>query len=166
MIKKIVEDAINEQIKNELHSAYLYLSMSAYCESINMAGSAHWLRSQYEEEVSHAMRLFDYLNNRGGRVVLQTIEQPPKDFKSLADIFETVLAHEQKVTNMINQLFELAVKENDYPTQVELQWFIMEQVEEENTASEIVEKLKIIGDQGTALFMLDKHLGKRGAEHE
>lgn len=165
MIKKIVEEAVNEQIKNELYSAYLYLSMSAYCESINMTGSAHWLRLQYEEELSHAVRLFDYLHDRGGRVVLQAIDQPPKDFKSLADVFENVLAHEQKVTAMINKLYELAVKENDYPTQVELQWFITEQVEEEKSASEIVENLKIIGEQGTALLMLDKHLGKRGKEN-
>lgn len=164
MLKKVLEDAVNKQINNELYSAYFYLSMSAYCDSINFSGSAHWLRLQYEEELSHAMRLFDYLNNRGGRVVLQAIDQPPTDFKSLLDVFENVLAHEQQVTDMINKLYELAVAENDYPTQVELQWFITEQVEEEKSASEIVEKLKIIGDRGTALLMLDINLGKRGAE--
>ncbi len=164
MVKKIIEDAINAQIKNELYSAYFYLSMSAYCTSINMRGSAHWLRLQYNEELSHAMRLFDFLTNRGGRVALQAIDQPPQNYKSLLDVFEKVLAHEQKVTAMINELYELAVKENDYPTQIEMQWFINEQVEEESTASEIIEKLKMVGDQGPALLMIDAHLGKRGSE--
>ncbi|MFQ5770503.1 MAG: ferritin [bacterium] len=163
MINKTVENAINAQIKHELDSAYLYLAMSAHCESINLNGFAHWLRSQYEEELSHAMRLFDFLNERGGRVILQSIDQPPADFRSPLEMFKQVLEHEKKVTGLIHQLYELAVKENDYPTQVELQWFITEQVEEEASVGNIVEQLKLAGEHGTALLMMDKHLAKRGA---
>jgi len=161
MLSKTMQDAVNEQIKNELYSAYLYLSMSAHCEAANLPGSAHWMRLQTQEEMSHAMKLFDYVNDHGGRVVLQAIDRPPADFKSLLDIFQQVLEHEQKVTGMIHQLYDLAVKENDYATQVELQWFITEQVEEEKNASGIVEHLKLIGDHAGALFMMDRQLGAR-----
>ncbi len=161
MLSKTLEAAINEQIKNELYSAYLYLSMSAYLEANNMPGSARWMRLQSEEETSHAMKLFDYMNDRGNRVVLQAIDQPPSEFASVLDIFEKALEHEQKVTGMINRIYELAVKENDYPTQVELQWFITEQVEEEKSAGDIVEQLKIVGEHGPSLIMLDRALGAR-----
>lgn len=161
MLKNNIEDALNEQIKNELYSSYLYLSMSAHCESINLSGFAYWLRLQYEEEVSHAMKIFEHINDRGGRVILQAIDQPPSDFRSPLHIFENVLEHERQVTEMINKLYELALNESDYPAQVMLQWFISEQVEEEKMAGEIVEQLKLIGDQGTALLMLDKRLGSR-----
>jgi ferritin len=162
MLSKALEGAINDQIRDELYSSYLYLSMSAYFEASNMPGSARWMRLQSEEEVSHAMKLFDYMNDRGSRVVLQGIEQPPAEFASTLDIFEKALAHEQKVTGLINSIYELAVKENDYPTQVELQWFITEQVEEEKSASDIVEQLKLVGDHGPSLIMLDRALGARG----
>jgi len=162
MLSKVVQDALNQQIKDELYSSYLYLSMSAYCETINLPGFAHWMRLQSEEELSHAMKLFDYVNDRGGRVVLQGIDQPPAEFNAPLDIFQQVLEHEQKVTGLIHQLYALALKENDYPTQVELQWFIKEQVEEEKSAGEIVEQLKVIGDHSTALLMLDRQLGARG----
>jgi ferritin len=161
MLSKTLEQAINDQIKNELYSAYLYLSMSAYFEANNMPGSARWMRLQSDEEVSHAMKLFDYVNDRGGRVVLQGIDQPPAEFGSTLDIFEKALAHEQKVTGMINRIYDLAVKENDYPTQIELQWFITEQVEEEKNAGDIVEQLKVVGDHGPSLIMLDRALGAR-----
>lgn len=161
MLSKTLEGVLNDQIKNELYSAYLYLSMAAYCESINLGGFAHWLRLQYEEEVSHAMKFFDHINNRGGRVVLQAIDQPPSDFKSPLQLFENVLEHELKVTGMINKLYEIAQKEKDYPAQIMLQWFIEEQVEEEKTASEIVEQLKLIGDRGPALLILNHQLGSR-----
>jgi ferritin len=161
MLSTSLEQAINDQIKNELFSGYLYLSMSAYLEANNMPGSARWMRLQSQEEVSHAMKLFDYLNDRGNQVVLQAIDQPASEFESVLDIFEKALAHEQKVTALINGLYELAVEENDYPTQIELQWFITEQVEEEKSAGEIVEQLKVIGDHGPSLIMLDRQLGAR-----
>src|SRR5215203_264239 len=132
--KQPVQDAINNQINKELFSAYVYLSMSGYCESINLPGFAHWMRMQAQEEVSHGMRLFDYVNNRGGRVELQAIEKPPTDFQSPLALMQGTLEHEQRVTAMIEKLYELAAKENDYATQAELQWFIIEQVEEEKNA--------------------------------
>ena len=166
VIKEPVQRAVNEQIKNELYSAYVYLSMSAYCETINLRGFANWMRLQSREEVAHAMRLFDFLNNRGGRVILQPIDQPPVDFGSPLDVAQQTLEHEQKVTAMIENLYELAAKENDYATQAALQWFITEQVEEESNASQIVEQLKMIGDNRTALLMLDMELAKRRPEAE
>ncbi len=162
MLSKTVQDTINEQIKNELYSAYLYLSMSAYCEAANLHGFAHWMRVQSQEEVSHAMKFFGFVFDRGGRVALQAIDQPPVDFKSPLDLFQQTLQHEQKVTGLINHIYELATKENDYATQTFVQWFITEQVEEEKNASQILEQLKAIGDQPAALFMLDGFLGKRG----
>jgi ferritin len=162
VLSKVVQDTINDQIRNELYSAYLYLSMSAYFEAANLHGCAHWMRVQSQEEVSHAMKFFEFVFDRGGRVVLQAIDQPPVDFKSPLDIFQQTLQHEQKVTAMINHIFELAVKENDYATQTFVQWFITEQVEEEKNASQILDQLKAIGDQPAALFMLDGYLGKRG----
>jgi len=161
MLSKTLEGAINDQIRDELYSSYLYLSMSAYFETNNMPGSARWMRLQSEEELSHAKKLFDYMNDRGSRVVLQGIEQPPAEFASTLDIFEKALAHEQKVTGLINTIYELAVKENDYPTQIELQWFITEQVEEEKNAGDIVDQLKMVGDHRPSLIMLDRALGAR-----
>ena len=161
MLSKVVQDGINEQIKNELYSAYLYLSMSAHFEAANLSGFAHWMRLQSQEEVSHAMKFFDFVNNRNGRVVLQAIDQPPVEFGSSLDIFEQTLEHERKVTAMINRLYKLALEESDYPTQVMLQWFIEEQVEEEASAEQIVEMLKMIGDETRSLIMLDRELGQR-----
>lgn len=161
MLSNAVEKAINDQIKNELYSAYLYLSMSAYLESANLPGMARWMRLQSDEEMAHAMKFFDYVYDRGGRVVLQAIDQPPAEFGSPLDVFEKALAHEQKVTGLINQIYDLAVKENDYPSQIELQWFITEQVEEEKSAGDIVELLKVIGDHGPSVIMVDTQLGAR-----
>jgi ferritin len=154
---------MNEQVKHELYSAYLYLSMSAYCESVNLPGFAHWLRVQVQEEMRHAMKFYDFINERGGRVVLQAIDQPPTAFESPLDIFEKTLEHERKVTDLIHGLYALAVEEKDYATQVFLQWFVTEQVEEENSAAQILETLRRIGDQGHALLMLDRELARRGA---
>lgn len=156
-------DGMNEQVKHELYSAYLYLSMSAYCESVNLPGFAHWLRVQVQEEMRHAMKFYDFINERGGRVVLQAIDQPPTAFESPLDIFEKTLEHERKVTDLIHGLYALAVEEKDYATQVFLQWFVTEQVEEENSAAQILETLRRIGDQGHALLMLDRELARRGA---
>lgn len=161
MFNKKLQDAINDQIKHELYSAYLYLSMSAHFEGVNLPGFARWMRLQSQEESSHAMKLFDFIHERGGRVVLQAIVQPPADFKSPLDVFQQALEHEQKVSGMIHRLYELAGKENDYATQVMLQWFITEQVEEEKTAGDIVEQLKMVGEQPAGVFMLDRQLGAR-----
>ena len=161
MLSRKVQDAINEQIKHEFFSSYLYLSMSAHLESAHFSGFARWMRLQSQEEMSHAMKLFDFVQEREGRVVLQAIDQPPAKFKSPLDVFQQALEHERKVTAMIHKLYDLAGKENDYATQVMLQWFITEQVEEEKTAGEAVEQLKMIGDEVTPLLMLDKQLGAR-----
>lgn len=159
-----IQDAINDQIHHEFHSAYVYLSMSAYLEAANFTGFAQWMRIQAREEVSHAMRLFEYVNDRNGRVQLKALEQPPQNFKSVLDTFENALQHEQKVTSMIHSLYALATKENDYATQVALEWFIREQVEEEATATKIVDRLKIAGNDGAALLMLDNEMGAREAD--
>jgi ferritin len=163
MINKTVQDAINEQIKNELYSAYLYLSMAAYFESLNLPGFTNWMKVQASEEQEHAMKFFEYLYERGGRVQLKAIDQPPFEWGSAMQAFEQVLDHEQKVTGMIHSLYALAVKENDYASQVMLQWFITEQVEEEKNAAAIVEQLKLIEARETAVLMLDHDLGKRSA---
>ena len=164
MITKKMQDAINEQIKNEVYSAYLYLSMSAYFESNNLAGFAKWLRIQYEEEMSHALKLYDHVNERGGRVKLLAIPEPQSEWSTSFEVFNQVLEHEQHVTSLIHKLYETALEENDYAAQVMLHWFINEQVEEEKNATEIVELLKLIDARGTAVLMLDKQLGKRGKE--
>jgi ferritin len=164
MLSKAMQDAINEQIKNELYSAYLYLAMAAYSEANSLPGFAHWLRVQSDEEVAHAMKFFDFVNERGGRVVLHAIDQPPVEFESPVEIFEQTLNHERKVTGMIHHLYELALEEKDYPAQVMLHWFIDEQVEEESNATQILDTLKMIGDKGQALVMLDRELAKRGAD--
>jgi len=163
MLNKTVERAINDQIRAELYSAYLYLSMAAYSAAANLPGFAHWMKVQSQEETEHAMKFFNYVNERGGRVVLKALDQPPVEFGSPVDLFKKVLEHEQLVTGLINDLYELAVKENDYATQVLLHWFIEEQVEEEASAAQIVETLKMAGDKGNALIMVDKGLAKRGA---
>jgi ferritin len=163
MINKPVQDAINEQIKHELYSAYLYLSMAAYFESVNLSGFTNWMKVQASEEQGHAMKFFDYVFERGGRVQLKAIEQPPVEWKSPMDAFAQVLEHEQKVTALIHSLYALALKESDYASQIMLQWFITEQVEEEKNASDIVEMLKMIGAHDTAILMLDHDLGKRSA---
>jgi ferritin len=164
MLDTHVQNAMNEQIKNELYSAYLYLSMSAYCEEASLPGFAHWMRSQAQEEMEHGMKFFRFIAERGGRVVLQAIDQPPGEFESPTAIFAETLAHEQKVTAMIHDLYALSVEQKDYASQVFLQWFVEEQVEEEANATEILETLKRIGDKGQALVMLDRQLGARGAE--
>jgi ferritin len=164
MFNEKVMDAMNEQIKNELYSAYIYLSMAAHFEAVNLPGFAHWMRMQSNEEVEHAMKFFDFINERGGRVELKAIDQPPIEWGSPFEIFETALGHEQKVTGMINNIFETAVQEKDYPSQIMLQWFIDEQVEEEKSAGEIVETLKMFGEKDTVIMLLDRQLGERAEE--
>lgn len=164
LIETSVQDAINKQIKNELYSAYLYLAMSAHFEAETLPGFAQWTRLQAQEEVEHAMRLFDYLNERNGRVVLQTIEQPPVKFGRPLEVFEMILEHEQKVTALINNLFEVALDKKDYATQVMLHWFIEEQVEEEDNAGLMVERLRLAGDNNAAILQLDHIAGSRQGE--
>jgi ferritin len=163
MISKTLQDAINDQIRHEINSAYLYLGMSMYAYATNLPGIGTWLRLQWQEELGHAMKFAGIVGDRGGRVTLQAIDKPPAEFKSPLDVFQQVLAHEQKITALINKLYETALKENDYSTQVELQWFIREQVEEEKAAAGIVEQLKMVGESGTPLLMLDRQLAARGA---
>jgi ferritin len=161
MISKTMQDAINAQINNELYSAYLYLSMSAYFESQNLPGSAKWMRTQHGEEQTHAMKLLDHLVDRGGRVVLKAIDQPPAEFESVQAIWDMVVEHEKKVTEMIHKLYEQAVKEKDYPTQTMLTWFINEQVEEEKTAALMAERFKLAGKNAANLLLFDGHFTKR-----
>ncbi|MGD0038487.1 MAG: ferritin [Bacteroidota bacterium] len=163
MISKLLQDAINEQINFELFSAYLYLSMSAYFETQNLSGFANWTRVQYQEETGHAMKLYKYVFDRSGAVTLKSIAQPATKFKTPLDIFKEILKHEQKVTSLINKLYELAVKEKDYAAQIFLQWFINEQVEEEKNAIDIINMLEMIGDSPVSLIMADRQLGMRKA---
>ncbi|MBI1794668.1 MAG: ferritin [Chloroflexi bacterium] len=162
MIPKSMQDAINDQINKELYSSYLYLSMAAYFEEKNLPGFAKWMRVQEGEERAHAMKLFDFLVERGGQVLLKAIQAPETDWKTSLDLFKQVAEHEAKVTASIYALYELALKEKDYPAQVTLQWFITEQVEEEKNVMEIVQQLEMIDARGTAVLMLDHRLGKRG----
>jgi ferritin len=160
-LSEVMRGALNEQIKHEFYSSYLYLSMSDYCESINLPGFAHWMRLQSQEEYTHAMKIVDFIQDRGGRVQLLAIDQPPADFASPLDVFQQALEHEREVTGMINDLYGLASDEKDYASQAFLQWFVMEQVEEEKTATQMVDTLKMIGDKGDALIMLDRELAGR-----
>lgn len=164
MLNADLENALNDQLNSELYSAHLYLSMASYFETENLNGFAHWMREQHKEEVSHAMRLFDYINDRNGRVVVQAIEQPPIEFESVLSAMEMTLEHEREVTRMIEDLYREAQSQKDYATHVLLEWFIEEQVEEEKSAVEIVEHLKLIGDDGTGLLILDGRMAERSSE--
>lgn len=164
MISQGLTRQINEQINVEFFSAYMYLAMSADCADRNLTGFAHWLRAQAEEEVDHAMRFFNFLLERGARVELQEIEGPPSSFGSPLEIMQKSLEHERFVTARINELYATALEEKDYPAQVLLQWFVTEQVEEEASIDEIVERMKLFGEEGSALLMLDTQLGARPAE--
>ena len=164
MIKQSMQDAINDQINKELFSAYIYLAMAAHFESKNLPGFSRWLRLQSEEELEHAMKFYRYLQERGGEVVLKSIDQPQAHWDTALLAFKDVLAHEQFITTSINKLYEMALKENDYPSQMMLQWFINEQVEEEANATLIVEQLKMIEERENSMLFLDNQLGKRETE--
>ena len=161
MFKEKVQSALNEQLNWELYSSYLYLSMSAYFQAINLLGFANWMRVQAQEELVHAMKFYDFINERGGRVILQQVEPPPTEWSSPVDVFENAYKHEQKITGLINDLVNLAVGEGDHATNIFLQWFVTEQVEEEASADEVVQKLKLVGDDSSGLFMLDREMGQR-----
>ncbi|UCG76509.1 MAG: ferritin [Gemmatimonadota bacterium] len=161
MMNTKVQNAINDQIAQEFFASYLYLSMMIYFEGQSLGGFAHWMRMQAEEERAHALKLLEFLIERGGRVELQAIDKPAADFESPLAVMQSALAHEQKVTKRITDLYELVVAERDYPAQVMLQWFITEQVEEEASAGAIVDQLTLAGDSGSTLLMLDAKLGQR-----
>lgn len=161
MLSQKIQDALNEQINAELWSAYLYLSMGMYCEDKGLPGVANWFRIQFKEEQAHAEIFINYLVQRGGRVMLQPIEAVPTDWASPLAAFEDTLAHEEKVTALINNLYALAEAEHDYATRGKLDWFVSEQVEEEETAKNLIDRLKLIGNDGLALYMLDQELASR-----
>jgi len=161
MLNNKVEKALNDQTNAEMYSAYLYLSMSAYFQSISLMGCANWMRVQAQEEMFHAMKFYDFINERGGGVVLKAIDAPPTEWGSPLATFEAVLEHEQKVTGLINSLVEVAQEEHDHATNIFLQWFVTEQVEEEDNADTIIQKIKLMGDARGGLFMLDSELGQR-----
>ncbi len=163
MLSKTMQDAFGAHINHELYSSYLYLSMSLYFEGRSLPGFARWMRIQSTEENSHGMKMLDHVLDRGGSVTLQAIEQPAADFKSALDVFERTVAHEQKITAEINALYATAMKENDFASMEMLQWFIKEQVEEEKNSNLILEQLKLAGDKGSSLVMLDHRMGKRGS---
>ncbi len=161
MIGKKMQDAMNEQIQYELASSYLYLSMVAYFQSSGLDGMAQWMRAQTQEEVVHAMKLFDHINDRGGKVELLALTQPTTEWASPLTAFQAAWKHEQFVTSRIDNLVELAAEENDHPAGILLQWFVTEQVEEEASASKVVQMLERVGDSGNGLIMLDRELGAR-----
>lgn len=161
MIEKEMVEELNEQINAELFSEYIYLAMAAYLQNENLPGFAHWMKKQALEEREHSMKFFDYVVERGGRVVLKQLGEPPKEWSSVLDVFEKAFAHEKMISSRINKLMALAKEKRDYATESMLKWFVDEQVEEEASASEIVEKLKMIGESKGSLLMLDKGMGKR-----
>ncbi|MBF0525631.1 MAG: ferritin [Deltaproteobacteria bacterium] len=161
MIHDKMQQAINEQINAELYSSYLYLSMTSSFYSINLPGFANWMRVQTQEELVHAMKFYDYLISRGGRVILKPIEGVPTSWESPLAVFEDAYKHEQKVTGLINKLVDLAIESSDHATNTFLQWFVNEQVEEEASADGVVQKLRLMGGQGSALFMIDQELATR-----
>jgi len=161
MISKKMVEALNEQVNAEMYSAYLYLSMESYFKSLNLNGFANWMRVQTQEEMVHAMKIYDFINERGGRVTLKQIDGPPTEWKSPMAVFEAVYTHEQKVTGLINRLVDLAIEEKDHATNTFLQWFVNEQVEEESSADEKVQQLKMMEKAPGGMFMLDRELGQR-----
>jgi len=161
MVGEKIQGAFNEQINAELYSSYLYLSMSAYFESVNLKGFANWMRVQAQEELVHAMKFYDFIIERGGKVHLLSVEEPPITWNSPLHAFEDSYLHERKITGMINRLVDLAIEEKDHASNSFLQWFVNEQVEEESSADNVVQQLKLAGDQGSGLFMVDRELATR-----
>lgn len=161
MISPAMEKALNNQINKELYSSYYYFAMAAYLDNEGFEGMANFMKAQALEETTHAQKFYDYISEQGGRVVLEAIDKPPVDYKSPKEIFSLALEHEKFVTSLINNLVKLALEENDFATKAFLDWFITEQVEEEATMDNIVNKFKIVGDNGHGLLMLDTQLGER-----
>jgi ferritin len=163
MISDAMKQQLLQQLNEEFYSAYLYLAMSAYCSKIEFNGAARWLKFQYDEEIGHATKIYNYLVDQGVHVVLDAIRQPPSDFGTMLEVFKASLKHEQKMSEGLNVLSDLALKEKDHATYNLLQWFVNEQVEEEATLGEILSKLKLVKDDGYGLLMVDNELGSRPA---
>lgn len=161
MLTDKMQKALNGQMNAELYSSYLYLSMNAYFKSVNLDGFANWMYYQAQEELEHAMKFYDFICQRGGRVQLAQIEAPPSEWNSPLAVFEDTLAHEQKVTGLINDLVEIANEERDHASQIFLQWFVSEQVEEEDSVGGVLEQLKLMGEAKGGLFMMDREMAKR-----
>jgi ferritin len=161
MLTEKMQKALNGQMNAELYSSYLYLSMNAYFKSVNLDGFANWMYYQAREELEHAMKFYDFISQRGGRIQLAQIEAPPSEWNSPLAVFEDTLAHEQKVTGLINALVEIAHEERDHASQIFLQWFVSEQVEEEDSVGGVLEQLKLMGEAQGGLFMMDREMAKR-----
>ncbi len=164
MISKQMEEKLNEQINKEMYSSYLYLAMSAYLSEKYLDGFAHFFRVQSHEEWMHAMKIYDYINEQGGRVELEKIEKPPKEFKDVEDIFTKTLEHEKFITKSIQELFEAAMKEKDYATAGMLDWFVKEQIEEEANMDNALNKVKMAGNAPHALMFLNEKFGQRKSD--
>jgi ferritin len=161
MLTEKMQTALNGQLNAELYSSYLYLSMNAYFKSVNLDGFANWMHYQAQEELEHSLKFYDFIIQRGGKVQLQQIEAPPGEWSSPLAVFEATLEHEQKVTGLINDLVDVAHEERDHASNIFLQWFVSEQVEEEENVGGVLEQLKLMGDAKGALFMIDRELAKR-----
>jgi len=161
MISDKIQEAFNKQINAELYSSYLYLSMAAYFESLNLPGFANWMRCQAQEELIHAMKFYTFIHDRNGTVTLTAIDGPPVQWDSPLAAFKDANLHEQKVTSMINALVDLAIQERDHASNTFLQWFVTEQVEEESSSDQVVQKLKLAGSEGSGLFMIDQEMAQR-----
>jgi len=166
MLSEKMQEALNGQLNAELYSSYLYMSMNAYFKSINLDGFANWMHFQAQEELTHAMKFYDFIIQRGGKVRLQQVAAPPWEWDSPLGVFEATLEHEQKVTGLINALVDLALTEHDHATNIFLQWFVSEQVEEEESVGGVLEQLKLMGEAKGGLFMIDRELAKRSAGGE
>ena len=163
MISEKMQSELNEQVNKEFYSAYLYLAMAAYCTQIGLPGFAHWMRLQYEEENMHVTKMYDYILDQGGEIHLKQIEEPAKEFGTPLEIFEQTLEHEQFITLSINNLMGLAIEERDYATQTFLQWYVTEQVEEEANVNDILNPLRMVGEDKGGLMMIDQNLSNRAA---
>ncbi len=161
MLSKEMVQALNKQLNNEIYSAYLYLSMSSFTTFIGLKGAANWFMVQYQEEMTHAMKFYDYINSQGEHAQLDAIAAPPAEFGTLLSMFEQTLKHEQFITRCINDLMDQAVKEKDHATQIFLQWFVTEQIEEEGNDNDIIAKLRLVGDSAHGLMMVDRDLAAR-----
>jgi ferritin len=161
MLSEKMAEALNGQVNKEMYSAYLYMAMSAHANDRGLKGFANWFMVQYHEEMLHAMKIYEYIQRQGAPIKLQVIEQPPAEFASVLEMFEKTLTHERFITRSINELVELAVAEKDHATQIFLQWYVTEQVEEEENDTDIIAQLKLIGDNPHALMMLDRELTTR-----
>ncbi len=161
MLKEKIQNSLNKQLNMELFSSYEYLAMSAYFKEKNLDGFSHWFAVQSQEEYGHAMKIYDYINQANGKVKLTKIDEPNANWKTVIDVLKETYQHEKKVTAAINSLVDLAISLKDHATNNFLQWFVSEQVEEENTALNILEKLKLIADSKDGLFLLDRELGQR-----